>query len=231
MTVKEVVRSATKALEPIFSRKCAKRTSSSATVAPPDTPWTPRRSLRILCSPSTTALGTASSLANSDSNVLAVVDHGNRIRSPPSKKVRAARRCCDCTHGMCVYGGGPTGGRNGCTCRRFGRPCELLCARPECQNQGTQSAPPNSMAGSFWKPHIKRLGTVREHAPSLNRERQCCAVLPHYRWPRQIGDDSTPLAFADSERRHLVANRRQHYSSQRPHGSTMSASRAAIDGA
>jgi hypothetical protein len=38
MTVEEVVRSATNVLAPIFSRKIAKRTSSSSSPAPPDTP-------------------------------------------------------------------------------------------------------------------------------------------------------------------------------------------------
>jgi hypothetical protein len=132
-------------LAPIFSRKSAKRTSSSLSSAPPDTPRTPCRSL---CSPSTTSRGT---------NVLDVVDNGDRIRSPPSKKVRVACHCCDCTHGMCMYGGGPNGGRNDHPCRRSSHPCELSCARPECQNQGTQSTPPNSTAGSFWKPQVSDL--------------------------------------------------------------------------
>jgi hypothetical protein len=149
MTVEEVVRSVTKVLAPVFLRKDAKRTSSSSPLTPQKNPWTPRREP---CCPSTVARAAAPP-TNADTNandtaVAVTTDNGTRIL-PPTKKARAARRCCDCTHDMCVYGGGSKGGKNGCPCRRSSHPCELWRARPDCQNQGSQSAPPDSTAESF----------------------------------------------------------------------------------
>jgi hypothetical protein len=142
----------TKVLAPVFLRKGAKRTLSLSPTTPPKNPRTPRREPR---SPSTVARAAAPPTdadANADDNVgAAPTDKGVHIHSPPTKKARAARRCCDCTNGMCVYGGGPKGGKNGCPCRGgSSRPCELSCARPDCQNQGSQSAPPDSTAELFW---------------------------------------------------------------------------------